>query len=256
MAKAPGAFVGVSGQLWGQRNCGLDAGNTLNLSIARGGSIAVLDPEGKVVATGGDPHKGAWFMQDAEKTPSPLADLKQAVGAHLKDGLLGGLTIPAAAQPLAQAIKLGQLANAQASLATIPDSSTELGPFKKELTKRFEDLRARKLALFNELEKDAAKKWQAFKVGHSYVRCFPNSKEASEVKTKLGTLQQDASVRKNLEAQQWFGQLLSQVFGPGSIPANRPAAKPTFDAFIKKYEGTEYAELAGKLNLGTAPVKR
>ena len=207
----------------------------------------VLDPEGNVTATVGNPHEGSMFYQDAAQTPVPFAELKRAVDPQLKGGLLGGLAVPAAAKPLAKALKLGQLATVQASLASIPDGSPDLGAFKAELTKRLDALRARKLELFSALEKDG-KKWEAGKVGESLLRCFPNAKEAGEVRGRVDKLKQEDVVRKNTEARGYFLKILELGYGFASNATQRAGVKASCAELVRRYPNTEAAGLVGSLN--------
>jgi hypothetical protein len=173
------------------------------------------------------------------------ADLKRAVEPHLKKGFLGDLDMPDAVKPITQALKAGQLAAVQNMLTSIQDSNAQLGPFKKELAKRLEDLRAKKRALFDSLD-SAGKKWDAYRVGTSYQACFPKASDGSEVRTKVSALGQDATVRKNLEAQKLLTQILTIGYGPAGAKDRAPAKAALLD-LAKKFAETEFAPIATNL---------
>ena len=82
--------------------------------------------------------------------------------------------MPFALRPVAEAVKTGQLGAAQLLLKRAPNAG-DVGEFKKTLLERLEALRAKKRALFDSLVA-ADRKWDAYKVGSSYVRCFPKAK--------------------------------------------------------------------------------
>jgi len=237
----------MSRNLWGQDvNCLLDAGAFNCKSYGKGSqpAFAILGPDSEVLATGGDVHKGAYFRQVPGNPPSNFADLKDAYDPLKGKGLLGGVTVPPEAKGVAELLKRGQIAQADQFVQRLPDQGA-LGDFKKEMVKRLEALRASKRELFDKLEKDG-KKWEAFKVGASYLRVFPQAKDRNDVSGKVANLQNDPVVRKNTEAQQVFNNLLAQIYGPSRNPAVLAQAKATFQQFADKYKETEYGGLAAE----------
>ncbi|HOX06772.1 MAG TPA: hypothetical protein PK280_10235 [Planctomycetota bacterium] len=228
-------------------NCLLDAGAFNCKTFGSGGQPAfvILGPEFETLAKGGDAHKGAYFRQAPGNPPFNYAELKDAYDPLKGKGLLGGLTVPPEAKVVVELVRRGQLGQLEPFAQRLPDQGA-LGDFKKELVKRIEALRVSKRELFDKLEKDG-KKWGAYKVGASYLRVYTQAKDRNEVSAKVGALQNDPEVRKNLEAQQVFASLLSQIYGPTRNPAVLAQAKATFQQFIDKYKDTEFATLAGEL---------
>jgi hypothetical protein len=245
--KTPGGFQGMCRTLWGQDvNCLLDSGSA-TCKMFKGGqpSFVILGPDFEVLASGGDVHKGAYTYKEAGNPPCNFVDLKKAYDGVKDKGLLGGVTVPAEAKMVVELVRRGQIAQADQFVQRLPDQGAT-GDFKKEMVKRLEALRVAKREIFDKLEKDG-KKWEAFKTGSSYLRVFPQAKDRSDVATKVGTLQNDAAVRKSLEAQQVFVNVLAQVYGPSRNPAFLAQAKTTFQQFADKYKDTVFATLAPEL---------
>jgi hypothetical protein len=234
----------MSSTLWGKEAlCALDTGEATYRSFGAG--IVILDPEGKIIWKGGDPTKGSYFYQGPGAPPVPYEDLKKHIEPHLKKGLLGGLSIPAQAKPVADALKAGDLAGAQARLVAL-GTSGPAGDFRKEIQGRLEDLRKRKLELFDELSK-AGKSWEAFKVGQSYVRCFPKAEDLSKVKGAVSTLQSNAEVKQNLTAKQNFVMITSQAYGSKAKAGSSTQAAPAIGQIAKRYAETEFGRYASDL---------
>jgi hypothetical protein len=249
----PTSFAGATGALWGRQTpAALDCGQATNMALAPGAAVVLFDPDGNVVAKTGDVKKGAYFYQGVENNaPCNYVDLKKAVEPLMsaKGGLLGGLKVPAQLKPLAGALKAGKLAEVQAALASLP-ATGEIGDFKAELSKRIEDLRAKKRALFDSLE--ATDKWGAYKVGVSYLRCFPKAKDISEVRTRVQALTKDPAVKKNLEAQAVFAQIADVCWSPRYKAQALAQARQTLQQFVTKYGDTEHGKLAAGM-MGLLP---
>jgi len=245
VAKNPGGFAGFARRLWGTDfNVALDA-KSATCQMLGGGrkvSIVIMDPDLKVIFKGGDPHKGQYYRKVPGKPPMNYAILKDGMAKVTDKGLLGGLTVPKAAATAVKALRSGQMASAQRGLSALSNAG-DAGKFKKELLERLEALRAGKRSLFDALEK-AGEKWEAYKAGSSYLRCFPNAKDSGEVKKKVGSLGGDAVVRKNLEAKRTFDYMVAQIYGPRRNSRLLPQAKTTFKKVADKYKDTEYGKLA------------
>lgn len=240
--KSPVRFRSMAKMLWGDDYvCGLDAREATYKKL-RGDSasagIIVFGPEGDVLWRGSDPHKGSHFYPEAGRPKVPFADLKKGISAHLKQGLLAGLDIPIQADMIAKAIKCGQLAQAQAYLSQVPKSGA-LGEFRTALETRFEELRKKKLAHFEELQK-AGKDWDAYKVGSSYARCFPRAKDAMKIKSTVRKLAMKKDVRDNLDAKRAFANVVPRVYGSKGKASLRMQAKPALRQIAAKYPKTEF----------------
>jgi hypothetical protein len=227
-------------------NCLLDSGSVICKTFGDGKqpAIVILGPDSEVLFTGGGAHDGNSYTDKSFTVPYNLAVLKEGYEKAKDKGLLGGLTVPAEAKSVAELLKRGQIAQADQYVQRLPDQGA-VGDFKKELVKRLEALRVSKRELFDKLEKDG-KKWEAFKVGTSYLRVFPQAKDRNDVSGKVTALQNDASVRKNQESQQVFYNLLPQIYGPARNAAFLAQAKTIFQQFAEKYKDTECATLAGE----------
>ena len=202
----------------------------------------VLDPEGKIVFRGTDPKQGSHFYNVPGKPKVPYADLKKAMEQHNKRGLLQGVELPGKLVAVAAAIKQGQLAKAQTWLDKVSDKGAT-GAAKAELEKRLEELRGKKLALFESLLADE-KHWDAYKAGASYVRCFPKAEDASQVKSKLRALKSKPDVKRNLDARNSFRRYAAACYGPRRQFKEPTQAQALFRKAAKKHEGTEYGDAA------------
>ncbi len=218
---------------------------TTSYSLWSNSGIVILDPEGKVVWKGGDAHKGAFFYNTEGKPPIPFADLRTNITPLFDQGLLGGLDVPSNAKPIAKLIKLGNLAGAQALLTRLSGSGPS-GEFKEKLVARLEDLRKQKLALFESLA-SAEKLWEAYKVGDSYVRCFPKAPDLSKIKSAVAALKMKPQVKDNLASQSLFTKVASMAFGSKAKAGADEQAPSLLNKLASKYEGTEFAEYATAL---------
>jgi hypothetical protein len=204
----------------------------------------VLGPNFKVLYKGGNAFKGQYYVNTAGKPSLNFVALKNGLKKVGNQGLLGGLKIPAAAQRVVALVKAAQLSNALNGLKYLPEKG-EVGDFRKELTKRIEALQVQKKKIFDDLEK-AGKKWQAFKAGSSYLRVFPQAKDASAVRTKVSKLQYDKDVKKELAAKGALGRVLAMAYGPRSNTNTRRGAWALFKQIVDTYKGTEAAKTAAK----------
>ena len=241
--KNPNAFGSMSAQLWGKDALtGLDAAMASSKLLGAGATVgvAIVGPDGKVLWKGSDPFKGSTFYTIAGNPPVPFHDLKEGITPHLDKGLLGGLTIPAAAKPFVKVLRTGNLAAAQAMLAGLKGDATA---FKEELSARLEKLRQEKRALFDELVK-AEKSWDAFKVGMSYVKSFPKAPDLAEVKAALKDVQGSAAVKNNLAAKAAYGQLAQAGFGSRSKASLAAQSSAAMGTIAQKYGDTEYGKFA------------
>jgi hypothetical protein len=228
--------------LWGPTSLGaLDCERATCSLVGKGAGIVILGPEGEILHSGSDPEKGQFTAPDGEKSPVPWAEIKRGVEPHLKKGLLGGIDLPDVVKPITQAIKNGQLAAAQNMLGNVPDSNAQLGPFKKEVQKRFDELQAKKRAFIDTLD-SAGRKWDAYKVAQSYVTCFPKAKDNADVKKKIYELEKDQSVKTNQEAQRALVNILTVGYGPAA--KDHTQAKAALEGLAKKYSDTEAATMA------------
>ncbi|RPH50475.1 MAG: hypothetical protein EHM91_02015, partial [Planctomycetota bacterium] len=178
--------------------------------------VAIVGPDGKVLFRGSDPFKGSYFYSVPGNPPVPFHDLKEGITPHLDKGLLGGLKVPSAAQPMLKFLRVGNLAAAQAMLPGLKGDAT-VTAFKDELTSRLDALRKEKRALFDDLVK-AEKSWDAFKVGMSYVKCFPKAPDLAEVKDALKAVQGSPAVKSNLTSKGAYSQMAAAGFGSRSKP--------------------------------------
>jgi hypothetical protein len=244
VSKTPNGFIAAARALWGDGFTNvLDAGtNTISKMGGGTSAIVILGPDFEVLQRAGDIRKGAYFMQTPGNPPFNFVEFQGAIRQAGAKGLLGGLKIPDAVKPAIPVIKAAQLSNALNFLKGLPDAG-EAGEFKKELAKRIEDLRLAKRKLFDDAEKDG-KKWDAFKAGASYLRVFPQAQDAGDMRTKVSKLQYDNDVKKELTAQQMFGQAVAQLYGPQRNPALLKQAAEVFKQVSDQCKGTEYAEMA------------
>ena len=199
-----------------------------------------------MVHKGGDPRKGNYFTITPEGKPTvAFSLLQEGLKPLLDKGLLGGLTIPPNAKPIAALIKSGDLAAAQTALAGLKSDGPS-GEFKKALLDRFAELRKSKRELFDELVK-AEKPWDAYKAGQSYVRCFPKADDVSKVKSAVETLKMNALVKSNLSARTSFMQVASLAFSSKSKSGAADQAGPALDQIVKKYSDTEFGRYASSV---------
>lgn len=247
VSKNPNGFVGAARALWGDGFTNiLDSGTNIITKMGGGtSSIVVLGPDFEVLQKAGDYRKGAYYMETAGKPAYNLAELQRALKQAGDKGLLGGLKPPAAVKPVLPMVKAAQLSNAANYLKGLSDAG-EVGEFKKELSKRIEDLRLAKLKLFEDAEKEG-RKWDAFKAGLSYMRVFPQAPDANDVRNKVSKLQYDNDVRKELTAQQMFGQAMAQVYAPRRNAALLKQVATVFKQVTDQCKDTEYGKLAAEI---------
>ena len=248
VARAPNNFPGLHNRLWGNALVGgLDCGTFSMSRVAGGGmpSIVVYGPDFEKIYTGGECYKGSWYMKGPGNPPVNYVALKEGLGKVGNKGIFGGLKVPDAARRLVPVIKAAQLSNALRGLKTLPGDG-DTGAFKTEVTKRIEALRDRKKKIFEDLEK-AGDKWGAFKAGSSYTRVFPTEKDTSAIRSKVGKLQWDADVKKQIMAQQTFQRLVPMIYGPRRNPAAVKQKAQLFKQLVERFKGTEFADLAAKL---------
>ncbi len=253
--KKPERFKGLSTSLWGKASipvC-LDAKGAVNRFLGKGSKVGVvvLDPEGKVVYADGSPHYGSGISvtADGRKIKLVIQDLKKGLAKTLDKGLLAGLKVPARFKLLAKAIKLGQMDAAQALLKKIPDNETYKA-FKGELTARFEKLRKKKKALFDKMVEEK-KEWEAYKVGSSYVRCFPRATDASTVKSAVRKLKYKPVVKENMTAMKMYKKVVNYAFGARSMPTREKPkaekkAREALRQIAKKFSGTEFGKYSAE----------
>jgi hypothetical protein len=222
----------------------LDAKKVVN-TVYGGAGVVILDPDGNVAWKGLDPAKGPFIVPSAGKASLPFHELQKNIKPLLDKGLLGGLTVPTNAKPIAKLIKLGNLAGAQVLLKRLSGSGPS-GEFKEALTTRFEELRKRKLALFEEMQK-AEKLWEAYKAGDSYVRCFPKAKDVSKVKSAVYALKSKKAVKDNISAKSTYTKVAALAYGSKGRASVRSQAVPLLEKLVQKYEGAEFAEYSKSL---------
>ncbi|HYF00204.1 MAG TPA: hypothetical protein VEJ18_14885 [Planctomycetota bacterium] len=226
---------------------GLDAKQAASKLLGEGQTVgvAILGPDGKVLWKGSDPFKGAFFYPGPGNPPVPFVDLQRAIEPHLDKGLLGGLKVPKAAEPVAKQIRTGNLATAQLMLAGLK-GDPDVMSFKDVLLERLEKLRAEKRALFDGLVA-AEKSWDAYKVGTSYVKSWPKASDLAEVKEALKKLQSAPAVKDNLAAKAAFSQVAATGFGSRSKASASAQASASMAQIAEKYGATEYGKLAALL---------
>jgi hypothetical protein len=208
--------------------------------------IIIIGPEGETLWRGSDPHKGSYFYRTPGRPAVPFADLKKNIEPHLDKGLLGGLGVPVQARQVAAALKAGKLAAAGTMLDRLP-SSGELGEFRKALAERLEELRARKRALFDGLSA-AGEDWQAYKVGASYVRCFPSAGDASEMRSAVRSLRSKQTVRDNLAAKQNFLRIAGLAYGSKGVRKHVAQVDSTLARLAARYPETEFGRYAAEVS--------
>jgi hypothetical protein len=247
VARRGGNFPGLAQRFWGNDlPGGLDLVDASARTVGQGGAaIVILGPDFEVLFTAGRYNAGNMFYPKPGNPPAASEDLRSGLARANGKGLLGGLKVPARCEPLMPLLRGAQLSTVLTSIRGLPDSG-ELGDFKKELTKRIEELRAKKRAVFDEYEK-AGQKWEAFKAGSSYLRVFPQAEDAGEVRTKVGTLQRGAEVRKEMQAQQTFERLAPMLWGPKANPAAVKQSSQLLKQLATQFKGTEYGGIAEKL---------
>lgn len=222
----------------------LDARNVVNRTYD-GAGVVILDADGNVAWKGLAPNKGSFIVPSAGKAPLPFYELQKNIKPLLEKGLLGGLTVPSNAKPIAKLIKLGNLAGAQVLLKRLSGSGPS-GEFKEALTTRFEELRKRKLALFEEMQK-AEKLWEAYKAGDSYVRCFPKADDVSNVKSAVYALKSKKAVKDNLSAKSTYTKIAALAYGSKKRAGATSQAVPLLEKLVQKYDGAEFADYSKKL---------
>lgn len=238
----------MSGQLWGKDALGgLDAAQASNRFLGAGASVGVviLGPDSKVLWKGSDPFKGSTFYTVAGNPPVPFHDLREAITPHLEKGLLGGLTVPVAARPIAKLLRAGNVAVAQAMLGGLKGDAS-VTAFKEQLTERLEKLRQEKRALLDELVK-AEKPWDAFKVGMSYVKSFPKAPDLAEVKTAIKEVQGSPVVKSNLASKSAYAQLAAAGYGTRSKASLAPQTAAAMGQIAQKFGDTEFGKYASTI---------
>jgi hypothetical protein len=238
----------MSAQLWGKDALtGLDAAMASSKLLGAGATVgvAIIGPDGKILWKGSDPFKGSTFYTVPGNPPVPFHDLKEAITPHLETGVLGGLTVPEAAKPIVRLLRSGNVATAQAMLAGLKGDAAVMS-FKTQLQERLEKLRVEKRALFDELVK-AEKMWDAFKVGMSYVKCFPKAPDLAEVKEALKGVQGSPAVKANLASKGSFSQLAASGFGSKSKTSLEGPTRGAMGQIAQKYGETEFGKYAASI---------
>jgi len=248
--KRPNGFKGMSQRFWGKETlAGLDVQGATNQLLGKGRkgcAIVILGTEGETLYAGSDINKGSSFYRAAGNPKVPFADLRKNITAHLDKGLLGGLKVPVMMRPVAKAVRAGQLGGAQMMLARAPDAGAP-GEFKKALLKRLEALRVKKRALFDSLMA-AGKKWDAYKVGSSYVRCFPKAKDMSEVRRSVSSMNFKKPVKQNLAARRIFFQIAAMAYGSKARAGMAAQAGKAFEQLASMHPDTEYGKHAAEIS--------
>lgn len=205
--------------------------------------MVILGPDGTVLYRGSDPFKGSTFYTVPGNPPLPFHDLKQGITPHLEKGLFGGLTVPAAAKPVVKLFKSGNVAAGQVMLNSLKGDAAA---FKEEVQKRLEQSRQDRRALFDSLVK-AEKSWDAFKVGMSYVKCFPKAPDLADVKEALKGVQGSPAVKANLASKGSFSQLAASGFGSKSKTSLEGPTRGAMGQIAQKYGETEFGKYAASI---------
>jgi hypothetical protein len=246
--KNTNAYGSMSAQLWGKDALGgLDAAQASNKLLGAGGlvGVVILGPDSKVLWKGSSPFNGSTFYTVAGNPPVPFHDLREAITPLLDQGLFGGLTVPAAAQPIAKLLRVGNLPTAQAMLGALKGDAS-VTAFKTEMTARLEKLRQDKRALFDDCVK-AEKTWDAFKIGMSYVKSFPKAADLADVKAALKIVQASPAVKSNLASKSMYAQLAASGFGTRSKPALAAPTSAAMGQIAQKYGETEFGKYASSI---------
>lgn len=225
----------------------LDARNVANRAFGGdvpNAGVVIIDAEGNVAFRGSDANKGSTFYMMPGNPPVPFQDLKANVEKYFDQGLLAGLQVPVQGKMVVKLLKAGNLAQAQAVLASLKGDL--VATFKKTLEERLEALRKKKRELFDGLLK-AEKVWDAYKAGQSYVRCFPKAPDVAEVKESIKGLQTNAIVKSNLAAKESFSRIAASGFGSRSSKSAAQQMTPAAEAVAAKYADTEYGRHAANL---------
>jgi hypothetical protein len=243
--KDPADFVRLTRESWGKdTDCLLDIGTLTYEGFrgnAKGAAIVIQAPDGTIV------HRGTklasalnYYPVDGE--PSVIySDFQKAIAPHLSKSLLAGLEYPEEAAGIVDAVLSAKYAEAVAALQKMPESF-----FKKTLLEKLEALRKTKLDLFNTL-KEGEDKWAAYKVGESYLRCFPETDDTKQVKKAMRALAKIKQVKKTLKAKKYYEQFLELYCGKKATPKTREQFKPAMAELAKKFPDTEYGQLAKRL---------
>jgi hypothetical protein len=245
----PQRFKSLSGKLWGQEiSCGLDPGMLINRTLGRGirdCGVVIFGPDGKALWRGLNFRHSTMVFRGSRKLLIP-SELEKRVKPHLSKGILGGVEIPPMLKPIAALIKAGRLGQAQLMISRLP-SRAPYGELKQTVLGRLEEVRTKKRALFDELVA-AEKKWDAFKVGSSYVRCFPRAKDASKVRSALSSLKMRPPVKDEYAAKQNFTRLAVLGYGSFARGGSGSRVHAVMASLAKKYPDTEFGRFADALS--------
>jgi hypothetical protein len=201
--------------------------------------VVIIDPEGRIAWRGGDPHKPNDYYVVPDRQLLPFVALKEHLERHLDKGLLGGLAVPERARPVVEALQAGRLALAQARLAKL-----ETGGFEKSLRERLEALRRRKRSRFDDLVR-SGDGWGAFKVGQSYLRCFPGAGDVRAVEDAVRTLRARPGVTENLAAREAFAKIVADDGRKEGGPDAK--TRPGLQGVAERYPDTEFGRYAAGL---------
>ena len=207
--------------------------------------VAVIGPDGKVLFKGSSPFNGSTFYVMPGNPPVPYHDLKQGVTPHLGKGLFGGLTVPPAAKMAVKFLRAGNVATGMAMISALKGDAN-VSAFRDEMMNRLEALRKEKRALFDELVK-AEKSWDAYKVGMSYVKCYPKAADLAEVKELVKGLQANPAVKNNLTSKGAYASLAGSGFGSKSKPTLAAPTSAAMGQMSQKYGDTEYGKYAASI---------
>jgi hypothetical protein len=247
----PAQFETLSATFWGKGIArALDSGESTH-RLVRGeksnAAVIILDPKGNILEQLSDPNLRDYPPNVYDLRNSPLyMRIRTTIETHANISLIGGVEVPSQAKAFANELKAGHLAAAQVHLAQLGADGPP-GDFKKAVGERLEALRKKKRERFDELVK-SDKAWDAYKVGQSYVRCFPRAEDFSTVNSGVQALQSKAEVTQNLAAKQAFLTVAARFYTRELKPAEREQLSAAMGQVAKRYPETEFGKYAAMIS--------
>lgn len=198
-------------------------------------SYVIVDAEGKIALN----VKWSSFYGTKEK---PLYAYIKALDESLAKakGVLGDIKVPAGCERAAHLFSLQQFDQMDAALATV-STTPETKAFKEALKAKVADYTAQCVPEFTTLAK--TNPLAAYRETSAFLKAFGKSKEASAVQKLNSNLANDPKVKKELEAEAAYQQVIAPPLAKAlTMVAYNKSVQPLMDGYLQRYGDTEYGQ--------------
>lgn len=227
-----GGNYGVLSESAGERKQAAELPKGVVMVGGRGAGKVVIGEEAQILV-----------MEDTVKT-GYMVSLKHMESSYLPkiegQGLLAGLDVPAEAAKIRLALRLARYSDALKLIAKLDD-----GDFKQTLTDRIQKAAREKRRVLDVFFEEG-KKWEAYRVASSFIRCFPKEKDASKVRSMLAKLKADRTVKDELAARKMYAQVSAKA-AKMMLDKRVDLMKQALPGLIEKYPETVCASIMKKI---------